>query len=239
MDADAQQGLTERDIVELSTEDFLALRMEAAELGALPAPTGIARPDGRPGLTAAMAGATILPAEVATAQRRLADARETGSPEDVQAAQRHLADVAGLKLREGDQQLPVEGRGPAIAELVGIDLMNRMQVGIQRYGRPLQAFNGRSAKRDLYEELLDACCYIRQDIEEEETRAREAGVADIPAPPPIRAGSVVVTATADGGYAAWQWREREWWPLITPDDFAGLSDEEHQAIEDHAGPLPR
>jgi hypothetical protein len=42
-----------------------------------------------------------------------------------------------------------------------------MQKGIQTYGIPLQAFNGRDALQDLYEELLDACCYLKQYIEEQ------------------------------------------------------------------------
>jgi hypothetical protein len=51
------------------------------------------------------------------------------------------------------------------------DLTVRLQVGIQRYGTPLQPHNGRDALRDLYEELLDACCYVRQAIAERDAPA--------------------------------------------------------------------
>jgi hypothetical protein len=80
--------------------------------------------------------------------------------------------------REGDQPLPVRSHGPSMHSLVATyltdfyvgrsahgvadDLMKRLQVGIERYGQPLQAFNGRDAKLDLYEELLDAVVYARQ-----------------------------------------------------------------------------
>ena len=38
----------------------------------------------------------------------------------------------------------------------------REQKGIATYGTPLQPFNGRNAKQDLLEELLDACQYAKQ-----------------------------------------------------------------------------
>lgn len=72
--------------------------------------------------------------------------------------------------REGDSQpLPVPNSRPAIQDLVAIDLESRKRLGILRYGTPLQAFNGRSALRDAYEEALDLCCYLRQKIEEDES----------------------------------------------------------------------
>lgn len=54
----------------------------------------------------------------------------------------------------------------SIQALVRSDLEERERVGIARYGTPLQPHNGRDALVDLYQELLDACCYIRQLIEE-------------------------------------------------------------------------
>ena len=65
-----------------------------------------------------------------------------------------------------EQPRPVPNRSPDIQSMVIADLAVRRQVGIDRYGTPLQARNGRDALRDLYEELLDACCYVRQAIEE-------------------------------------------------------------------------
>lgn len=38
----------------------------------------------------------------------------------------------------------------------------RRQKGIDTYGTPLQPFNGRDARQDLMEEILDACAYARQ-----------------------------------------------------------------------------
>lgn len=70
------------------------------------------------------------------------------------------------KDREGDQPMPTINDSPAIQELVMIDLMLRMQVGISRYGTALQAFNGRDGLQDVYEELLDATTYMRQVMEE-------------------------------------------------------------------------
>lgn len=38
----------------------------------------------------------------------------------------------------------------------------RREIGIERYGTPLQPFNGRDVRRDLFEELLDAYVYSLQ-----------------------------------------------------------------------------
>lgn len=73
-----------------------------------------------------------------------------------------------LRLREGDQPLPVGNDLPVVHELVIEDLRARLALGVRRYGQPLQPFNGRSALRDLYEEILDAAVYTRQAIYEVE-----------------------------------------------------------------------
>ena len=46
------------------------------------------------------------------------------------------------------------------------DIKKRDQVGLQRYGTRLQAFNGRNALQDAYEEMLDAVVYLRQTLQE-------------------------------------------------------------------------
>lgn len=51
-----------------------------------------------------------------------------------------------------------------ITDLVIEDIKKRADVGLKKYGRPLTSFNGRSALQDLYEELLDAAQYIKQEI---------------------------------------------------------------------------
>jgi hypothetical protein len=61
---------------------------------------------------------------------------------------------------------PVKNALPAIQDLVIEDLKARKAVGLERYGTLLQPHNGRDALMDLYQELLDACNYCRQQIYE-------------------------------------------------------------------------
>jgi GNAT superfamily N-acetyltransferase len=63
--------------------------------------------------------------------------------------------------RDGDQELPVAGDGDVIEELRG-RLAERRELGIRRYGRALQRFNGRDAFRDAEDELLDQYVYLTQ-----------------------------------------------------------------------------
>ena len=46
------------------------------------------------------------------------------------------------------------------------DMEERRQHGIQKYGVPVQPFNGRDPLIDAYQECLDLCVYLRQAIEE-------------------------------------------------------------------------
>jgi len=62
--------------------------------------------------------------------------------------------------------LPVVNDGPCIQDLVTADVEQRKQVGIERYGTPLQPFNGRDALQDAYEEALDLATYLKQMIVE-------------------------------------------------------------------------
>jgi hypothetical protein len=61
---------------------------------------------------------------------------------------------------------PIPNNKPIIQDLVIADLEKRKQVGLERYGTYLQPGNGRDALVDLYQELIDATQYIRQEIEE-------------------------------------------------------------------------
>lgn len=63
--------------------------------------------------------------------------------------------------REGDQRLPGEGAGDMIGELIA-QLEARRALGVRRYGRALQAFNGRDPFRDAADELLDQHAYLTQ-----------------------------------------------------------------------------
>ena len=54
-----------------------------------------------------------------------------------------------------------------VAAEVAEDMRARSEAGTNKYGTPLRAFNGRNAKMDAYQELLDTLQYFRQDYEEE------------------------------------------------------------------------
>lgn len=78
-----------------------------------------------------------------------------------------MGHVCGSSLNEA-QPAPKSNDRPAVWDLVIADMKARDQVGRQRYGTPLQPFNGRKALIDLYQELLDAVVYCRQAIYEAE-----------------------------------------------------------------------
>lgn len=65
---------------------------------------------------------------------------------------------------------PYKSELPIIHDLVSEDLYSRLELGIKTYKTPLQPHNGRDALRDVYEELLDAACYIRQALYERDGR---------------------------------------------------------------------
>lgn len=65
-----------------------------------------------------------------------------------------------------NQPAPVDQGRPAAHDLVAADLAERKAFGLAKYGVTLQAGNGRDTLQDVYEELLDAVCYIRTLIEE-------------------------------------------------------------------------
>lgn len=63
------------------------------------------------------------------------------------------------------QGAPASG-GVEITPLVIADLKARSAVGKERYGRTLNAFNGRDMLVDAYQEALDLCVYLRGELEE-------------------------------------------------------------------------
>jgi hypothetical protein len=63
------------------------------------------------------------------------------------------------------QPKPTEGHGPDIVDLVKKNLDERRKKGIETYGVPLRAGNGRDMLIDAYEEALDLACYLRAEIE--------------------------------------------------------------------------
>jgi hypothetical protein len=56
----------------------------------------------------------------------------------------------------------VHENAPFIHDQVAADVARRGELGRQRYGTKLQAFNGRRSLQDAYEELLDGACYVLQ-----------------------------------------------------------------------------
>lgn len=62
----------------------------------------------------------------------------------------------------------------SIQDQVIADLEARKQIGLKSYGTLLQPHNGRDMLQDLYEELLDACCYVKGAMIERD--------ADVPVP---------------------------------------------------------
>lgn len=78
-------------------------------------------------------------------------------------ASRASMDPARLSELQDD---PTPNEGPHVHDLVVEDVKARKALGVERYGTPLQAHNGRDALRDAYEEALDLACYLRQALEE-------------------------------------------------------------------------
>lgn len=68
------------------------------------------------------------------------------------------------------QPAPIANDYPAVWPLVMIDMSQRDKLGRERYGVPLQPFNGRDALQDAYEEALDMAVYLRSVIYERDSK---------------------------------------------------------------------
>lgn len=65
------------------------------------------------------------------------------------------------------QPLPLLNPGePTVLSLVITDLNERAEHGKKKYGQYLTAGDGRDHLIDLYQELMDAVMYLRQEIRE-------------------------------------------------------------------------
>lgn len=64
------------------------------------------------------------------------------------------------------QPAPVPSDKPAVWDLVLADMAERDRMGREKYGTPLQGFNGRDALVDAYQEALDLVVYLRTAIYE-------------------------------------------------------------------------
>lgn len=73
-----------------------------------------------------------------------------------------------------EQQPPKQTDGD-VWLLVLKDMEERRKHGIEKYGVPVQPFNGRDPLIDAYQEVLDLCVYLRQAIEEREERLKYVG----------------------------------------------------------------
>lgn len=62
------------------------------------------------------------------------------------------------------QNKPTEGHGPHLFDEVIADFQARKVHGLELYGKTLQAFNGRRALIDLYQELVDGVMYTKQEL---------------------------------------------------------------------------
>lgn len=205
--------------VVLTAAEVLAIRSEAVDRGAPAAPQQIDRPDGQPGYAAQIAGAVLLPPEVARARKNLDRARQGGDEAAIRAAQLELADAAGLKLRNPTPP-PAKDEGPLVAELVATDLLN-----LQAKVRP-RALVGDDLG-DVYEDVLRVAIGLRAAIEDERRRVDAGDELTPPVPVVIRNGGVIVVQGV-----AWQRRDGEWHPLALADQ---LDDDTRAAIAEHIG----
>jgi len=63
---------------------------------------------------------------------------------------------------------PKPNNGPSMHDLVIKDMEDRKQFGLDKYNTTLQAFNGRNAAMDAFQEALDLVVYFKQMLEEKE-----------------------------------------------------------------------
>lgn len=64
------------------------------------------------------------------------------------------------------EPMPTPNEKPATWTLVMHDMKERHEVGIERYGTPLQPANDRNSMIDSYQEMLDQIVYFRNHIED-------------------------------------------------------------------------
>ena len=65
-----------------------------------------------------------------------------------------------------EKQNSPRGRGKDVTKQVIEDLKDRSKMGKEKYGTVLRTNNGRDALIDAYQEALDLCCYLKQEIME-------------------------------------------------------------------------
>lgn len=65
------------------------------------------------------------------------------------------------------QPAPTGNGNPVTPEVI-LDLLQRRQQGMKKYGTELKTENGRDAKMDAYQEALDLVMYLKQSLMEDE-----------------------------------------------------------------------
>ena len=81
------------------------------------------------------------------------------------------------RVNEQNKPQPATRRRPGVPatwRLVIDDMKDRDRTGRAKYGTPLQPGNGRDSLMDAYQEALDLCVYLRNEIEERKMLARGA-----------------------------------------------------------------
>ena len=132
----------------------------------------------------------LRPVEEGLGHPVLPEFRETVQQVAVEQVQREQdREIEPTKQREGDQVLPTPTGGeyvqdriigkirtlvsrgqiePASAEGIIAQMEESKRVGTERYGTPLQIFNGRDSLQDLVDELRDAFVYGNQMMQSRE-----------------------------------------------------------------------
>lgn len=67
------------------------------------------------------------------------------------------------------QPAPTGNGKPVTVELIH-DLLDRREIGVQKYGHELKAGNGRRPLIDAYQEAMDLAMYLKQAVMEEDDR---------------------------------------------------------------------
>lgn len=95
------------------------------------------------------------------------------------------------------QPPPISGKID-VAPVVIADIQERVEAGKEKYGTLLQTHNGRSALWDLYQELIDACMYVRQRLLEEEQWEKTPGLVIFSSE-----NNIVAKTDATAAYNCW------------------------------------
>lgn len=70
------------------------------------------------------------------------------------------------------QPRPKKNQHRPVWDQVIADMKARDRTGRERYGTPLQPFNGRDALLDAYEEALDLAVYLKQALIERDAKGK-------------------------------------------------------------------